>query len=134
MVNHLQSPQLLPQRSLIGFKRANTSPIRGTFNRCILEDGRFIFLTRWPHLDAPSFDMVASAGIDLHIIPIVAREVLHHRLGERIWIPFALEVVTPHAGRHAVYRITSQSRVYSFFFIHYISFLVLQFLKTIADT
>ena len=31
-------------------------------------------------------------------------------------------------------RITSQSRVYSFFLIHSISFLILQFLKTIADT
>src|SRR5437868_14518394 len=112
MVNHLQSPQLLPQHSLIGFKWANTSPIRGTFNRCILEDGRSIFLTRWSHLDAPSFDMVGRAGIDLHKIPIVTREVLHHLLGTRIRIPFALDVVAPHAGNYASDPRAPQTPVY----------------------
>src|SRR6266700_1719340 len=102
MVYHLQRTQLLAQRTLIRLKRAYTLPVGATFDRRDLEDGRFVLLARWPHLDSPTFDMVASTWVDFHVIPVIACEIFDHRLRQHVRIPLAFKVVSPHARWNSI--------------------------------
>jgi len=42
--------------------------------------------------------IIAGAGIDLDIIPVIAGEILHGRLGQTLRGPLAHIVMAPHAG------------------------------------
>src|SRR5260370_36505543 len=106
---------------MIRLQRAQTFPIRGAFNGAILKDWLLMFQAGGSHFDVPSFDMISAARVYLHIIPIVAREILHCRLGQTMCTPFTLKIVSPHAGGYAVYSLTAQRGIYSFFLIHYFS-------------
>src|SRR6266567_9576725 len=99
--------QLFTQCTLVRLQWANTFPIGSTFDRSILKNRCFILLARCSHFDSPTLDMVAGAGIDLHIIPVIAGEILCHSLGQRLCTPLSHKVMAPHAYRDTIYLLTS---------------------------
>src|SRR5258708_32974572 len=117
MVNQLQRVQLLAQRALIRLKWTHTLPISATPDRSILNDGRFVLLSRGAHANSPTLDVVGSTRVDLHEIPVIACEVFTHCLRQPLRTPLAFKVVPPHTCRNSIYRFISQTGIYTFLLI-----------------
>src|SRR5947209_2776716 len=107
MVDEPQCMELFTKYATVWIQWAQTLPVKGAFDRCVLENRRFVFLPRRMHFHLPALYMIGCTRIDLHEVPIIAGVILDHRLGKCLHVPLMLEIMSPHARRNTIHWIAS---------------------------